>query len=92
MLMPTADRRKIYEKIFEDGVAIAKKDYNLKEHPEIKDVKNLYVIKGTQSKSSSSFAGFYYQTYCLFHIFAIGMKEAGNQNNGELKRTALNGC
>jgi hypothetical protein len=45
MLMPTADRRKIYEKIFEDGVAIAKKDYTLKSHPEIEGVKNLYVIK-----------------------------------------------
>jgi hypothetical protein len=45
MLIPTADRRKIYEKFFEDGVAIAKKDYNLKSHPEIEGVKNLYVIK-----------------------------------------------
>lgn len=45
MLMPTADRRKIYEKLFEDGVAIAKKDYNLKSHPEIEGVRNLYVIK-----------------------------------------------
>lgn len=45
MLIPTADRRKIYEKFFEDGVAIAKKDYTLKSHPEIEGVKNIYVIK-----------------------------------------------
>lgn len=45
MLMPQADRKKIYEHLFEDGVCIAKKDYNLKTHPEIKGVKNLYVIK-----------------------------------------------
>lgn len=45
MLMPQADRKKIYEHLFEDGVCIAKKDYNLKSHPEIKGVKNLYVIK-----------------------------------------------
>lgn len=45
MLMPQADRKKIFEALFEDGVCIAKKDYNLKSHPDIKGVKNLYVIK-----------------------------------------------
>ncbi len=45
MLMPQADRKKIYEHLFEDGVCIAKKDYNLKSHPEIKGVRNLFVIK-----------------------------------------------
>lgn len=45
MLMPQADRKLIYERLFEDGVCVAKKDYNLKSHPEIKNVKNLYVIK-----------------------------------------------
>ena len=50
MLMPQADRKKIYEHLFEDGVCIAKKDYNLKTHPEIKGVKNLYVIKALKVK------------------------------------------
>lgn len=45
MLMPQQDRKKIYEHLFEDGVCVAKKDFYLKSHPEIKDVKNLYVIK-----------------------------------------------
>lgn len=64
MLIPTADRRKIYEKFFEDGVAIAKKDYNLKSHPEIEGVKNLYVIKAlTVSRNLFDFIGTYYQTY-----------------------------
>ena len=45
MLMPQADRKKIYEHLFADGVAIAKKDYNAKSHPEIEGVRNLYVIK-----------------------------------------------
>ncbi|KAI3410121.1 hypothetical protein GPALN_006480 [Globodera pallida] len=52
MLMPQADRKKIYEHLFEDGVCIAKKDYNLKSHPEIKGVKNLYVIKALKSLAS----------------------------------------
>jgi len=56
MLMPTADRRKVYEKLFEDGVAIAKKDYNLKSHPEIEGVKNLYVIKALKSLASRGYA------------------------------------
>lgn len=45
MLMPTSDRKKIYEHLFADGVTIAKHDYNLKSHPEIEGVKNLYVIR-----------------------------------------------
>lgn len=45
MLMPQSDRKKIYERLFEDGVCIAKKDYQLKSHPEIEGVRNLYVIK-----------------------------------------------
>ena len=45
MLIPQSDRKKIFEHLFEDGVCIAKKDYNLKSHPEIKGVRNLYVIK-----------------------------------------------
>uniref|UniRef100_A0A915DDE2 Plectin/S10 N-terminal domain-containing protein n=1 Tax=Ditylenchus dipsaci TaxID=166011 RepID=A0A915DDE2_9BILA len=52
MLMPQADRKKIYEHLFEDGVCIAKKDYNLKSHPEIKGVKNLFVIKALKSLAS----------------------------------------
>uniref|UniRef100_A0A7E4VR44 S10_plectin domain-containing protein n=1 Tax=Panagrellus redivivus TaxID=6233 RepID=A0A7E4VR44_PANRE len=49
MLMPQSDRKKIYEHLFAEGVAIAKKDFNLKSHPEIEGVKNLYVIKAIQS-------------------------------------------
>ena len=45
MLIPQSDRKKIFEHLFEDGVCIAKKDYNMKSHPEIKGVRNLYVIK-----------------------------------------------
>lgn len=67
MLIPTADRRKIYEKFFEDGVAIAKKDYNLKSHPEIDGVKNLYVIKALTVSELFKLTGIYYQTYLFIH-------------------------
>jgi small subunit ribosomal protein S10e len=52
MLMPQADRKKIYEHLFEDGVCIAKKDFNLKSHPEIKGIKNLYVIKALKVRTN----------------------------------------
>lgn len=51
MLMPQSDRKKIYERLFEDGVCIAKKDYQLKSHPEIEGVRNLYVIKALKVRS-----------------------------------------
>lgn len=77
--MPTADRRKIYEKIFEDGVAIAKKDYTLKSHPEIEGVKNLHVIKALKV---SIFKFFYRHLLpnllTIFYSHSIGMQEAGN--------------
>uniref|UniRef100_A0A914DSD6 Plectin/S10 N-terminal domain-containing protein n=1 Tax=Acrobeloides nanus TaxID=290746 RepID=A0A914DSD6_9BILA len=55
MLMPQGDRKKIYERLFEDGVCIAKKDFNLKSHPEIEGVKNLYVIKALKSLASRGY-------------------------------------
>uniref|UniRef100_F1LEC3 40S ribosomal protein S10 n=1 Tax=Ascaris suum TaxID=6253 RepID=F1LEC3_ASCSU len=45
MLMPTKNRRAIYEYLFKEGVCVAKKDYNQKTHPDIQNVTNLEVIK-----------------------------------------------
>ncbi|KAI2030992.1 hypothetical protein LOZ48_002985, partial [Ophidiomyces ophidiicola] len=42
MLIPKADRKKIHEYLFREGVLVAKKDYNLPKHGDI-DTKNLYV-------------------------------------------------
>ncbi|KAI4226741.1 MAG: hypothetical protein L6R40_008255 [Gallowayella cf. fulva] len=42
MLIPKADRKKIHEYLFREGVLVAKKDFNLPKHNEI-DTKNLYV-------------------------------------------------
>jgi len=41
-LIPKADRKKIHEYLFKEGVLVAKKDYNLPKHGDI-DTKNLYV-------------------------------------------------
>ncbi|KAL8839772.1 MAG: hypothetical protein Q9170_001583 [Blastenia crenularia] len=41
MLIPKADRKKIHEYLFREGVLVAKKDFNLPKHNEI-DTKNLY--------------------------------------------------
>jgi len=54
MLIPKADRKKIHEYLFREGVLVAKKDYNLPQHPQI-EVKNLYVIKAMQSLTSREY-------------------------------------
>lgn len=41
-LIPKEDRKKIHEYLFKEGVLVAKKDYNLPEHPDLK-IKNLFV-------------------------------------------------
>uniref|UniRef100_A0A1I8A5V4 S10_plectin domain-containing protein n=1 Tax=Steinernema glaseri TaxID=37863 RepID=A0A1I8A5V4_9BILA len=68
MLMPKLNRKKIYEHLFEEGVCVAKKDFNLKSHPEIKEVSNLEVIKACKSLASrelvkEQFAWRYYYFY-----------------------------
>ncbi|KAI8871100.1 hypothetical protein GQ42DRAFT_162243 [Ramicandelaber brevisporus] len=54
MLIPTANRRLIYETLFKDGVLVAKKDFNASKHNEI-PVPNLEVIKAMQSLTSKGF-------------------------------------
>jgi len=54
MLIPKADRKKIHEYLFREGVLVAKKDFNLPKHNEI-DTKNLFVIKACQSLTSRGF-------------------------------------
>ena len=41
-LIPKADRKKIHEYLFREGVLVAKKDFNLPKHGDI-DTKNLFV-------------------------------------------------
>ncbi|KAH6676055.1 plectin/S10 domain-containing protein [Plectosphaerella plurivora] len=54
MLMPKADRKKIHEYLFREGVLVAAKDYNLPKHPDI-DTKNLFVVKAMQSLNSRGY-------------------------------------
>ncbi|KAJ5905186.1 uncharacterized protein N7473_002102 [Penicillium subrubescens] len=54
MLIPKADRKKIHEYLFREGVLVAKKDFNLPKHGDI-DTKNLFVIKAMQSLNSRGF-------------------------------------
>ncbi|KIW06490.1 uncharacterized protein PV09_02926 [Verruconis gallopava] len=54
MLIPRADRKKIHEYLFREGVVVAPKDYNLPQHPQI-ETKNLYVIKALQSLNSRGY-------------------------------------
>jgi small subunit ribosomal protein S10e len=53
MLMPKETRKKIHQYLFQEGVLVAKKDFNGK-HPEI-DVPNLHVVKALQSLQSRGF-------------------------------------
>lgn len=52
MFIPKAHRRAIYEYIFNEGVAVAKKDFNAKTHPNIEGVTNLEVVKALKSLAS----------------------------------------
>ncbi|TDZ23418.1 40S ribosomal protein S10-B [Colletotrichum sidae] len=54
MLIPKADRKKIHEYLFREGVLVAQKDYNLPKHPDI-DTKNLFVVKALQSLNSRGY-------------------------------------
>ncbi|KAK1508557.1 40S ribosomal protein S10-A [Colletotrichum tamarilloi] len=54
MLIPKADRKKIHEYLFREGVLVAKKDFNLPKHPDI-DTKNLFVVKACQSLTSRGY-------------------------------------
>lgn len=54
MLMPQKNRKAIYTYLFEEGVAVAKKDFHAPRHPYIEGVPNLHVIKAMQVRASCS--------------------------------------
>ncbi|KAK6045077.1 Plectin/S10 domain protein [Cooperia oncophora] len=66
MLIPSKNRKAIYEYLFNEGVAVAKKDFNLKQHPNIPGVTNLEVIKALKACSNSLF----YQSTYMFPSLA----------------------
>jgi small subunit ribosomal protein S10e len=54
MFIPKENRKKIFEYLYQEGVLVAQKNYNLPKHPEI-DVPNLQVIKALQSLTSQGY-------------------------------------
>ncbi|ODV82231.1 uncharacterized protein CANTADRAFT_43447 [Suhomyces tanzawaensis NRRL Y-17324] len=54
MLIPREERKKIHQYLFQEGVVVAKKDFNQPKHEEI-DTRNLFVIKALQSLTSKGF-------------------------------------
>ncbi|KAG9011086.1 hypothetical protein FRB94_009229 [Tulasnella sp. JGI-2019a] len=55
MIIQKKHRKLIYERLFQEGVLVAKKDLNAPKHDEIEEVKNLHVIKAMQSLTSRGF-------------------------------------
>lgn len=54
MLMPKENRKAIYEYLLEKGVIVAKKDFTC-QHPHVKEIPNLHVIKALQSMKSRGY-------------------------------------
>lgn len=54
MLIPKEERTKIHRYLFQEGVVVAKKDFDQPKHDEI-DTRNLFVIKALQSLTSRGY-------------------------------------
>lgn len=66
MLIPKAVRKEIYTKLFQDGVMVAKKDFNLPKHPECELASNNMVVRAMQSLKSR---GFVHEQYAWRHFY-----------------------
>eukprot|EP01115_Flamella_aegyptia_P004368 TRINITY_DN18910_c0_g1_i1.p1 TRINITY_DN18910_c0_g1~~TRINITY_DN18910_c0_g1_i1.p1 ORF type:complete len:161 (-),score=48.42 TRINITY_DN18910_c0_g1_i1:156-638(-) len=64
MLIPKKDRKEVYKYIFNEGVMVAKKDFNKPLHDDV-PVRNLYVIKLMTSLKSRGYVreSFTWQVY-----------------------------
>merc|ERR1712063_44376 len=64
MLIPKKDRKEVYKYIFQEGVMVAKKDFNKPQHDDV-PVRNLYVIKLMTSLKSRGYVreSFTWQVY-----------------------------
>lgn len=67
MFIPTDERRLILKQLFQDGVLVAKKDFNQPKHEYI-PVKNLYVIKSMQSLNSRGYVKTQYSWQHYYYI------------------------
>jgi small subunit ribosomal protein S10e len=55
VLVPTPLKKSVYERIFNDGVIVVKKDSKVKEHRDFKGVSNLHVMMITKSLHSKGY-------------------------------------
>lgn len=95
MWMPKSERRKIHEYLYQEGVLVAKKDFNQATHEDI-DTKNLYVIKAAQSLTSRGYVktSFSWQHY-YYTLTEEGVEFLKNELNipdGILPLTRLKGA
>ncbi|ABN66486.1 ribosomal protein S10A [Scheffersomyces stipitis CBS 6054] len=81
MLIPREERKKIHQYLFQEGVVVAKKDFNQPKHEEI-DTKNLFVIKALQSLTSKG----YVKTQFSWQYYYYTLTDEGV----EFLRTELN--
>ncbi|GMG40253.1 unnamed protein product [Ambrosiozyma monospora] len=91
MLIPKDDRKKIHQYLFQEGVLVAKKDFEI-QHDEI-DTKNLYVIKAMQSLTSKGYVktqfSWQYYYYTLTDEGLEYLREYLNIPEGIVPKTLL---
>lgn len=95
MLIPKEDRKKIHQYLFQEGVVVAKKDFNQPKHEEI-DTRNLYVIKALQSLTSKGYVqtqfSWQYYYYTLTDEGVEFLRSELNIPEGILPMTRLKGA
>ncbi|QPG75435.1 40S ribosomal protein S10-A [Brettanomyces nanus] len=91
MLMPKSDRTKIYQYLFQEGVLVAKKDFEI-QHDDI-ETRNLYVIKSMQSLTSKGYVktqfSWQYYYYTLTDEGLEYLREWLNVPEGIVPKTLL---
>lgn len=73
LVIPKQNRKAIYEALFSEGCLVAPKDFELPQHPTVKGVTNLEVIKSMQSLTSKGFV----KTQYNWRWFYYTMTESG---------------
>lgn len=95
MLIPKQDRKLIHQYLFQEGVVVAKKDFEQAKHEEI-DTKNLFVIKALQSLTSKGFVktqfSWQYYYYTLTDEGVEYLRQELNIPEGILPLTRLQGA
>ncbi|EGV60503.1 40S ribosomal protein S10-A [Yamadazyma tenuis] len=95
MLIPKEDRKLIHQYLFQEGVVVAKKDFEQAKHDEI-NTKNLFVIKALQSLTSKGYVqtqfSWQYYYYTLTDEGVEYLRQELNIPEGILPLTRLQGA